>query len=87
MLSLNLFTELCSHRCGYEKIIDGASAQAHIDHNRACSCRGEHRHKRKIMSTAKMKSLISFSGALRLLHHYGNNLAHLLAFKNLVIEF
>ena len=32
------------------------------------------------LCTAWMKSLTTFSGALHLLHYYGINLAHLLAF-------
>ena len=39
------------------------------------------------MATVWMKSLTMFSGALHLLHHYESNFAHLLAFKNLVLEF
>ena len=34
-----------------------------------------------------MKSITIFSGAARLLHHYRSNLAHLLAFKHLIIVF
>ena len=37
--------------------------------------------------TVRLKSLTMFSGALILLHNYKSNLAHLLAFQNLVIEF
>ena len=38
-------------------------------------------------STVWMKSLTMFSGALHLPHNYKSNFAHLLAFKDLVIEF
>ena len=41
----------------------------------------------KKLRTGRMKSLTIFSGALHLLHHYKSNFIHLLAFKNLVIEF
>ena len=37
--------------------------------------------------TVRLKSLNMFSGALILPHYYKSNLAHLLAFQNLVIEF
>ena len=37
--------------------------------------------------TVRLKSLTMFSGASILLHHYKSNLAHHLAFQNLVIEF
>ena len=37
--------------------------------------------------TVSMKSLITFSGDLHFLHHYDSNFSHLLAFKNLVIEY
>ena len=33
-----------------KSLIEGASAQAHIDHNIVCSNRGEHWHKIEIMS-------------------------------------
>ena len=33
-----------------------------------------------------MKTLTIFSGQLHLLHHFKSDFAHLLAFKNLVIE-
>ena len=38
-------------------------------------------------TTVWMKSLTMFLGASILLHHYKSDFAHLLAFKNLVIEF
>ena len=42
---------------------------------------------RYVDTTVWMKSLTMFSGALHLLHNYMRNLAHLLAFKNLVTGF
>ena len=38
-------------------------------------------------TTVWMKIMTMFSVALRLLHYYKIDLAHILAFKNLVIEF
>ena len=46
-----------------------------------------HKHTYTHTHTVWMKSVTMFSGALRLLRHYKSNLAHLLEFKNLVIEF
>ena len=43
MMYLNLFTDLYSHECGSDKIIQGARAQAHIDHNIEYSCIFSHR--------------------------------------------
>ena len=39
MMSIDLFTEISSHLCGSNKIIEGSRSQAHINHNIAYSCR------------------------------------------------
>ena len=43
VLYLDIFADISSHRCGYDKLIRGARAQAHIYHNVAYSCRCIHR--------------------------------------------
>ena len=53
-LFLDLFTELSSHICGSDNLIEGAREQAHIGHNIAyssrCSRRGDISIKSEIMS-------------------------------------
>ena len=67
---------VCSGECG------------HINFCRRILCGHEAKVAKiyEVRCTVRMKSLTIISGELHLLHHFKSDFAHLLAFKNLVIE-